>query len=133
LANATPGEHTLTINVAPDNLGPVTVRAHVTGEGLRVELFAPTDMARDALRAILPDLRRDLSGQGMHANLDLSSQNQPRDGSAASPEERSGRNPEHASHPRIAEAPAHEHSGNVPENNVRTGLFGPASTIDVMV
>jgi len=67
----------LTLSVTPDNLGPVTVRAHVSAAGVRVELFAPNDMGRDALRAILPDLRRDLAGTGMNANLQLSSNNQP--------------------------------------------------------
>jgi flagellar hook-length control protein FliK len=73
------GEHTLTVNVTPDNLGPVTVRAHITADGIRVQLFAPTDAGRDALRAILPDLRRDLAGSGLDASLDLSSRNEPDD------------------------------------------------------
>lgn len=81
LATAKPGEHVLTINVAPENLGPVTVRAHVTSEHVRLELFAPSDAGREALRAILPDLRRDLAGGGMNAQLDVSSQNQPDDAS----------------------------------------------------
>ena len=77
LAAAGAGEHVMTVHVTPDTLGPVTVRAHVGGDGVRVELFAPTDAGRDALRAILPDLRRDLSGAGLSGTLDLSSQNQP--------------------------------------------------------
>lgn len=77
LAAAGRGEHVLTISVTPDSLGPVTVRAHVTGEGVRVELFAPTDLGRDALRAILPELRRDLAGAGLGGTLDLSQQNEP--------------------------------------------------------
>ena len=79
LATAGPGSHTMTISVTPDTLGPVMVRAHVGPEGIRVELFAPTDLGRDAIRAILPDLRKDLAGAGVGANLDLSSQNQPSD------------------------------------------------------
>jgi flagellar hook-length control protein FliK len=79
LAAAGPGSHTMTISVTPDTLGPVTVRAHVSPEGIRVELFAPTDVGRDAIRAILPDLRKDLASSGVGANLDLSSQNQPSD------------------------------------------------------
>jgi flagellar hook-length control protein FliK len=75
LAGAKAGEHVLTIKVAPDNLGPVTVRAHVTVDAVRMELFAPTDAGRDALRAILPDLRKDLAGSGLNASLDLSSEN----------------------------------------------------------
>jgi flagellar hook-length control protein FliK len=77
LAAAGAGEHVMTVHVRPDTLGPVTVRAHVGGDGVRVELFAPTDVGRDALRAILPDLRRDLTGAGLTGTLDLSSQNQP--------------------------------------------------------
>jgi flagellar hook-length control protein FliK len=77
LATAGRGEHVMTVHVTPDTLGPVTVRAHVGAEGVRVELFAPTDAGRDALRAILPDLRRDFSGSGLSGSLDLSSQNQP--------------------------------------------------------
>jgi flagellar hook-length control protein FliK len=79
LAAAGPGSHTMTISVTPDALGPVTVRAHVGPEGIRVELFAPTDVGRDAIRTILPDLRKDLAGTGLGASLDLSSQNQPSD------------------------------------------------------
>ncbi len=79
LAQAKPGEHVMTISVTPDNLGPVTVRAHVTGEGVRVELFAPNDAGRDALRSIMADLKRDLASTGMNANLDLSNQNRPND------------------------------------------------------
>ncbi|MET1155646.1 flagellar hook-length control protein FliK [Arthrobacter sp.] len=79
LAQAKPGEHVMTISVTPDNLGPVTVRAHVTGEGVRVELFAPNEAGRDALRAIMTDLKRDLASTGMNANLDLSNQNRPND------------------------------------------------------
>lgn len=88
LAAAGAGEHVMTVHVTPDALGPVTVQAHVGGEGVRVELFAPTDAGRDALRAILPDLRRDLSGAGLSGTLDLSSQSQPsphQDPSAAGP------------------------------------------------
>ena len=44
---------------------------------MRIELVAPTDQARAAIKDILPDLRRDLSGSGGQATLDLSSGNQP--------------------------------------------------------
>lgn len=86
LARAGVGEHVLTVTVTPDNLGPVTVRAQVGGDGIRVDLFAPTDAGRDALRSALPDLRKDLSAGGLSAQLNLSSQNQPSDahGGAAS-------------------------------------------------
>ncbi len=67
----------MTISVTPDNLGPVTVRAHISGENMRIELFSPSDNGREALRQLLPDLRRDLSATGANANLDLSSQGRP--------------------------------------------------------
>ncbi|WP_181149690.1 flagellar hook-length control protein FliK [Arthrobacter sp. MYb227] len=64
LATGPHGERTLSINVAPDSLGPVTVRAYLGQEGLRVELSAPTEAGREALRALLPELRRDLAATG---------------------------------------------------------------------
>ncbi|WP_174776801.1 flagellar hook-length control protein FliK, partial [Cryobacterium sp. TMT3-29-2] len=83
LVGAANGDHVMTISVSPDTLGPVTVQAHVRGENLRVELFAPTDLAREALRAILPDLRRDLSGGGLNAQLTLSADARASDPSAS--------------------------------------------------
>ncbi|MGN0113224.1 MAG: flagellar hook-length control protein FliK, partial [Cellulosimicrobium funkei] len=62
LAEAGDGDHVLTLSVTPENLGPVTVRAHVAGGDLRIELYAPHDTGREALRAIVADLRRDLAG-----------------------------------------------------------------------
>jgi flagellar hook-length control protein FliK len=79
LVTAGPGEHTLSISVTPDDLGPVVVRAVISSTGVRMELFAPTDLARDALRLLLPELRRDLAGGALPASLDLSSRNQPGD------------------------------------------------------
>ena len=123
LAGVKPGEHVLTISVKPDTLGPVTVRAHVTGEGIRVELFAPTDLAREALRAILPDLRRDLAGSGMNTHLDLSSQDQASDPHAAR-HERTQPDTRNV-------ADDHSDAPN-PERTSRTAVFGTSSTIDVM-
>lgn len=79
LAQAGPGEHVVTVQVVPDSLGPVTVRAHVTAHGMHVELFAASDAGREAVRQVLPDLRRDAAGTGESTTLDLSSQNQPQD------------------------------------------------------
>jgi len=90
LASAGPGQHLVTVTVTPDTLGPVTVRAHVTADHVHVELFAPNDAGRDALRAILPDLRRDLAGSsGLATNLDLSAHDQA-PGTGADPD-RQGR------------------------------------------
>ena len=77
LAAAPQGEHVMTLSITPDNLGPVTVRAHVGADGVRIELFAPSEAGRDALRTLMTDLRRDLAGSGMNANLSLSSQDAP--------------------------------------------------------
>ncbi len=56
------GEHVVTVRVTPENLGAVTVRAHVVDGSMKVELFAAEPHGRDALSAMLPDLRRDLAG-----------------------------------------------------------------------
>ena len=127
LANVAPGQHTLTITVNPDNLGPVTVRAHVSPDNIRVELFAPTDLAREALRAIMPDLRRDLAGGGLSAQLDLSSQNQAGDLAGDSPGAKQPR-PEQSPRNLLAREPDIPNS----EQPLRPFTFGSASTIDVM-
>jgi flagellar hook-length control protein FliK len=71
LREAAPGEHVLTVAVTPENLGPVQVRAHVGPEGVRVELVAPTDEARRALAAMLPDLRRDLAQGALGTSVQI--------------------------------------------------------------
>jgi flagellar hook-length control protein FliK len=57
----------MTLKVAPEAIGPVTVRAHITTGGIHIELAAPNDEGRAALGAILPDLKRDLAQGGMNA------------------------------------------------------------------
>lgn len=64
------GERTLNVKVAPDSLGPITVTAQLGGDGLRVDLTASTDAGREALRAMLPELRRELAATG-HASLSI--------------------------------------------------------------
>lgn len=73
LAQAADGDHSLTLTVSPENLGPVTVRAHISGGAIHIELHAPNDLGREALRAVLADLRRDLAAAAPHASLMLSS------------------------------------------------------------
>lgn len=75
LARASDGTHTLTLRVSPEDLGPVTVRAQITGGAIRVELVAPSDAGRDALRAILVDLRRDLAGLATHSSITVAAAN----------------------------------------------------------
>ncbi|NKX93556.1 flagellar hook-length control protein FliK [Sanguibacter hominis ATCC BAA-789] len=67
------GDHMLTLRVEPKALGPVEVRAHIGADGVRIELVGGTDAARESLRGILPELRRDLAATGMQAQLDLGS------------------------------------------------------------
>lgn len=71
LRGAESGTHVLTLTVAPEAVGPVTVRAHVGADGIRIELSAPTGQGRSALDAMLPELRRDLSQAGMNSSLSL--------------------------------------------------------------
>jgi flagellar hook-length control protein FliK len=76
LGSARPGEHLMTVRVTPEDLGPVTVRAHISATEVRIDLVSPTDAGREALRAALSDLKRDLAATGLNANLHLSSGNQ---------------------------------------------------------
>lgn len=76
LAAAGNGEHVMTMKVTPEELGTVTVRAVIGPEGVRMELFA-SDSGRDAVKAIMPDLRRELAAAGFNASLDLGSGTRP--------------------------------------------------------
>src|SRR5690606_15591403 len=71
LRNAGPGQHVLTVRVDPETFGPVRVVAHISAEGMRIDLVGGTEQAREALRQALPDLRRDLAGSGLQAELNL--------------------------------------------------------------
>ena len=87
LARSPQGQHSITLTVSPENLGPVTVRAHITGAGIRLELHSPSDAGREALRVILADLRRDLAIAAPGASVDVSS----RDASSGSSPDPHGR------------------------------------------
>lgn len=73
LARSPQGEHSITLTVTPENLGPVTVRAHISGSSIRLELHSPSEAGREALRVILTDLRRDLSTAAPGASVDVTS------------------------------------------------------------
>jgi len=77
LARAGDGAHSITLTISPEALGPVTVRARISDGSIRLELHAPSDAGREALRLILADLRRDLAGAAPHATLSVSSQDAP--------------------------------------------------------
>ncbi len=77
LAGAPHGQHIMTLKVSPEDLGPLTVRAQIDAAGVRIELFAAGDAGRDAVRGILPELRKELTGAGFGASLDLSEHSGP--------------------------------------------------------
>lgn len=131
LSAAGTGEHVMTVSVTPDELGPVTVRAHVGAEGVRVELFAPTDHARDAIRAILPDLRRDLAGAGLGGNLNLSSQSEP---GAQNPDGQGGTStgPGTDAAPGASGDSTRDGSTTPEPGQQRRSPYGTTSTIDIL-
>ncbi len=77
LAGAAHGQHIMTLKVSPEDIGPLTVRAHIDAAGVRIELFAPGDAGREAVRGILPELRKELTDAGFGASLDLSEHSGP--------------------------------------------------------
>jgi len=77
LASAENGAHTLVVRVAPDDLGPVTIQAHISDAGVKIELFAPNDAGREAIKQILPELRRDLTSTAANGSVSVSDQNAP--------------------------------------------------------
>jgi flagellar hook-length control protein FliK len=79
LRSAPEGEHVLVVRVSPDHLGPVTVHATVSHGDLTVQLFAATGDAREALKSMMTDLRRDLGAgaAGSATSLSLGSGDAP--------------------------------------------------------
>lgn len=128
IAAAGPGQHTMTVEVNPQNLGPVTLQAHSDADGIRIEMIAATTDGREALRQALPELRKDLAGAGINASLDLSSSGQ---GSAQGGQDRESfaRRLQTSNQPpdggRLLEVKAQ----NTP---TRPGLYGPETTLDVL-
>lgn len=100
LASAAPGAHVMTLKLSPEDLGPLTVRAHIEGAGVRIELFAPGEAGREAVRCILPELRRGLGESGFGASLDLSEHNAPADAGAGGSDARDRRPAESPALPR---------------------------------
>lgn len=100
LASAAPGAHVMTLKLSPEDLGPLTVRAHIEGAWVRIELFAPGEAGREAVRSILPELRRGLGESGFGASLDLSEHNAPADSGAGGSDPRDRRPAESPAFPR---------------------------------
>jgi flagellar hook-length control protein FliK len=63
------GEHALTISLHPADLGPVTVTARVQGTDIQLDLGGATESGREAIRAALPELRRELERAGFTSCL----------------------------------------------------------------
>ncbi|HET9143761.1 flagellar hook-length control protein FliK [Actinophytocola sp.] len=63
------GEHTLTVQLHPVDLGPITVTAQVRGQDIQLDLGGATEAGREALRAALPELRRELERAGFDSCL----------------------------------------------------------------
>jgi flagellar hook-length control protein FliK len=66
------GIHRLTVHLHPEELGPVSVTAEIRGNQVHLHLAGATDAGREALRAALPDLHRELQSAGFTtASLDV--------------------------------------------------------------
>ncbi|MDN4642524.1 flagellar hook-length control protein FliK [Arthrobacter sp. PsM3] len=148
LAGAPQGQHIMTLQLSPDDLGPLTVRAHIDAAGVRIELFAPGDAGREAIRGILPELRKELADAGFGASLDVSEHSGPgntaRDGTGPDPNGKgagqggTGRDP--GAGPGTGTSPGGQRSGHrwdaladaAALRNARI-LNGPQTTLDILV
>lgn len=75
LSGAVDGTHTMTLQITPDNLGPVQVQVTVTDGALDMTLLAALEVGRDTLTQAAPELRRYLEAAGLTCNsveVDLS-------------------------------------------------------------
>lgn len=146
LAGAPHGQHIMTLKVSPEDLGPLTVRAHIDATGVRIELFASGDAGREAVRGILPELRKELTDAGFGASLDLSDHTGPggaaqdRAGHGTAGQDGAGRDPggnntgggsrNGSAEPRPGSR--WEALADAAVRNART-LNGPQTTLDILV
>ncbi len=133
----------MTLQVTPEDLGPLTVRAHIDPAGVRIELFAPGDVGREAIRMILPELRRELADSGFSASLDVSDRSGPGGTSPDSGRDTGqdgGRGNRGGSGPGSGRDPGEQRSGHrwdaladdAALRNARI-LNGPQTTLDILV
>lgn len=86
------GEHTMILRVDPESFGPVRVKAVFGPTGVSIDLMGANEAAREALRGVLNELRRDLASTGLQAELNLSQPgSQFQDGLGASHKDGSSR------------------------------------------
>ena len=136
----------MTLKVTPEDLGPLTVRAHIDAAGVRIELFAPGDVGREAIRGILPELRKELADSGFGASLDVSDRSGPggtgQDGAGRDAPDRDGRprQPGRLQPGRRPQRPGEQRSGHrwdalADDAAVRNAriLNGPQTTLDILV
>ena len=121
LAHGTSGAQQVTVHVTPEHLGPVSVRAIVSPDGVRIELFAPVGSGREALRQVLGDLRRDVVAAGLTATVDIS----PRDAGTGSPEHSPARDERHE-----PDSPAPRQPREEPSRQPQRRI--PTSALDVI-
>jgi Meckel syndrome type 1 protein len=144
LAGAPQGQHIMTLQVTPEDLGPMTVRAHIDAAGVRIELFAPGDAGREAIRGILPELRKELADAGFGASLDVSEQTGPgntaRDGTSRDGASQGGAGRDSGSGPGNRNGPGDPRPGHrwdalADGDALRDArvLNGPQTTLDILV
>jgi flagellar hook-length control protein FliK len=149
LAGAPHGQHIMTLQVTPEDLGPLTVRAQIDATGVRIELFAPGDVGREAIRGILPELRKELADSGFGASVDVSDRSGPagssqdgtgRDSTGRDAGQDGSRGSRGGSSPGGGKAADEQRSGHhwdalADEAAVRTArtLNGPQTTLDILV
>lgn len=68
LRGAPDGAYTMTVQMTPDELGPVQVKVTFEGGSVDMTLRTAHEHGRSALIQALPDLRRDLEGAGLSCN-----------------------------------------------------------------
>jgi flagellar hook-length control protein FliK len=86
------GIHRLTVHLHPADLGPVSLVAEIRDGTVAMQLAGSTEAARDALRAALPDLRRELTDSGFRdCQLDLRQDGGQPDRQLREPVSRAGR------------------------------------------
>jgi flagellar hook-length control protein FliK len=68
LRGAPDGAYTMTVQMSPDELGPVQVKVTFEGGSVDMTLRSAHEHGRSALIQALPDLRRDLEGAGLSCN-----------------------------------------------------------------
>jgi flagellar hook-length control protein FliK len=138
----------MTLHVTPEDLGPLTVRAQIDPAGVRIELFAPGDAGREAIRGILPELRKELADSGFGASLDVSDRSGPGgSGQGRAGQESAGRDggpdgwgSRNGSSPGSGNASGERRSGHrwgaleddAAVRSART-LNGPQTTLDILV